>query len=459
MPLHDTVLQQAIRTQKVTQWSQHQLEWTIITFDNGKQDTNYFVTAQFIRTKNDFITQHLDTLLDSLPCAIFWKNTQLEYLGCNQFYAELIGLNHKQQIIGKQEKDLHWHTPENARAIEQCERDLLHSRQLRINIKESYTLQDNRHVSLYSSKIPLFDSKYSMTTGLLGIYVDTTQVEQDKNRIEQLSVELQTIIDNVPCAVFWKDTDSRFLGCNMHFAKFAALLPKDIIGKTDYELPWSKEESDNYRQDDQQVMESKQAKLDIEEPQTTPDGKRILLSTSKVPLIDGNDQVIGVLCVYTDITERKEAQDTATKLLLEQEKAKVFKLLSSSIAHELRTPLASIYHANGAMEKVFPALLDSYQKASLAQLPLTRIAPNRLALFANVVRRIESEIKTCNTFIDMTLAKLRYERIIINELIPISIVDAVQEAIDLYEGRPTFVQKDPFLWMIVLFLHINSSCS
>ena len=62
---------------------------------------------------------------------------------------------------------------------------------------------------------------------------------------------LRLVIDNIPEAAFWKDRNSVYLGCNQHFAKFAGLnSPLEIIGKTDYDLPWKPEETEWYRECD-----------------------------------------------------------------------------------------------------------------------------------------------------------------------------------------------------------------
>ena len=115
---------------------------------------------------------------------------------------------------------------------------------------------------------------------------------------------LQLVVENVPSRIFWKDSDLRYLGCNTRFAKDAGLSnPGELIGKTDFEMTW-KDQAELYCNDDKSVMESGTAKLDIEEPQTTPDGNMIWLSTSKVPLRDKDKQIIGVLGLYRDITER-----------------------------------------------------------------------------------------------------------------------------------------------------------
>ena len=155
---------------------------------------------------------------------------------------------------------------------------------------------------------------------------------------------LQNIINNVPHFIFWKDRESRFLGCNENFAKAANLSsPEFIIGKRDYDLPWSKEESDAYVADDQDVMESGQAKIDYEETQKQVDGTEKVSLVSKLPIRDSKNKVIGLLGIYTDITARKEAEK---ELQLAKERAeeaiKAKTEFTSMMTHELRTPLHTI---------------------------------------------------------------------------------------------------------------------
>lgn len=136
---------------------------------------------------------------------------------------------------------------------------------------------------------------------------------------------LRTVLDTVPIRVFWKDKQSRYLGCNTAFAKDAGLKnTQAVIGKTDYQMNWQ-QQAEQYQADDQQVMQSKQAKLNYEEPQYTADGQMIYLRTSKVPLLNSQNDVIGILGVYDDITLLKKYQD---KLMLT---AKVFDNTEESI--------------------------------------------------------------------------------------------------------------------------------
>jgi PAS domain S-box-containing protein len=120
---------------------------------------------------------------------------------------------------------------------------------------------------------------------------------------------LQLILDTMPQRVFWKDRNYSFIGCNRSFAHDAGLQdPKEIVGKNDFELPW-KDVAPLYRHDDQEVMETDTPKLDFEEPQISPDGKKLWLRTNKVPLHDELGNVIGVLGTYQDITKLKQAEE------------------------------------------------------------------------------------------------------------------------------------------------------
>ena len=118
---------------------------------------------------------------------------------------------------------------------------------------------------------------------------------------------LPLIMNNMPQAVFWKDRNLVFLGCNTVFANDAGVSsPNEIIGKTDFDMPW-KEHAELYRVDDRLVMESGEAKLNYEEPHTANDGSRTWVRVSKIPVqVDG--EIVAVLGMYEDITEHKNAE-------------------------------------------------------------------------------------------------------------------------------------------------------
>jgi PAS domain S-box-containing protein len=136
------------------------------------------------------------------------------------------------------------------------------------------------------------------------------ELQETTQRLEQSRNMLQLIIESIPARVFWKDKDSRFMGCNTLFARDAGLSqPEELIGKDDFAMGWA-EQAEAYRADDRQVMESRRPKMNIVEPQTTSTGAKIWLNTSKVPLQMPNGEVFGVLGVYEDITPRYQAEES-----------------------------------------------------------------------------------------------------------------------------------------------------
>ena len=150
----------------------------------------------------------------------------------------------------------------------------------------------------------------SFTDTHLVILYDVTNRKTAENALQQSVELLQSVIDNIPVRVFWKDRESRFLGCNNAFARDARFThAEQLLGKDDTVMGW-KDQAELYRADDVKVMTDNTPQLNFEEQQTTPDGNTIWLYTSKVPLHDSAGQVMGVLGIYDDMTERKHIEES-----------------------------------------------------------------------------------------------------------------------------------------------------
>ncbi len=156
--------------------------------------------------------------------------------------------------------------------------------------------------TVLASAAPLGDSFENVH---LVILHDITELKKSSQAATETNQLLQSIIETLPIRVFWKDLESRYLGCNALFARDAGEQNAvDLLGKYDNQLGW-KQQAELYRQDDLQVIASGAAKLNYEEPQTTPNGQTIWLRTSKLPLLNTEKQIIGVLGIYDDITQSK----------------------------------------------------------------------------------------------------------------------------------------------------------
>lgn len=138
---------------------------------------------------------------------------------------------------------------------------------------------------------------------------DITQRKQTEEALQESQLMLQLVMDNIPQSIFWKDRNSVYLGCNRNFAQAAGFSsPENIVGKTDFDLPWQKEETSWYRECDRRVMETDTAEYHIIETQLQANGKQVWVDTNKVPLRNCGGNVVGVLGTFEDITQRKQAE-------------------------------------------------------------------------------------------------------------------------------------------------------
>jgi PAS domain S-box-containing protein len=142
-----------------------------------------------------------------------------------------------------------------------------------------------------------------------------------EKRIIETSDTLQAIVDNIPRAIFWKDKELRFQGCNKIFSDIAgAASPKELTGKTDFDMAWSAQ-ADAYRKDDTEVMRSRISKLDIEEVNINSEGEESWVRTSKVPIITATGEVVAILGMFEDITALKRREADVAQKLKEREDA------------------------------------------------------------------------------------------------------------------------------------------
>jgi diguanylate cyclase (GGDEF)-like protein/PAS domain S-box-containing protein len=118
----------------------------------------------------------------------------------------------------------------------------------------------------------------------------------------------RAMIDQVPDYLFVKDRDSRFVVANKAVAADLGLEPEALIGKTDLDLHPPVLAS-KFFADEQSVIARERPLLDIAEFVIQPSGRQKWLSTSKVPLRNSAGQVIGIVGISRDVTDRKRAEE------------------------------------------------------------------------------------------------------------------------------------------------------
>ncbi|HWQ64881.1 MAG TPA: PAS domain S-box protein, partial [Methanospirillum sp.] len=168
----------------------------------------------------------------------------------------------------------------------------------------------------------------------VAIFEDITKRKQTEENLNKILREHQSILEKVPSMIWYKDIHNTFIRVNPAAARLFGKPIHEIEGKTFSEIfPGA---PDLYYSDDLEVITSKKPKLGIVE-RIYPFGEPIWVQTDKVPLFDDKDEVIGILVVSTDITERKKAKDAITLA------NKKLQLMSSITRHDVANQLQGLF--------------------------------------------------------------------------------------------------------------------
>jgi PAS domain S-box-containing protein len=199
-------------------------------------------------------------------------------------------------------------------------------------------------------KLPASDRRL-----LRASYIDISARKRAEKALQNSQQMLRTVLDTFPGQIFWKDRNSIFMGCNKPFAiSYGLGEPENVVGISEFDLNISREEAESFIKDDQKVMESGIGLKGMIEQFREPDGRISWFDKIKLPMMDEDGNIIGVVGVSHDITDRinAEAEIRSLNATLEQRVAertrelestnRELRELSYTIAHNLRQPLRAM---------------------------------------------------------------------------------------------------------------------
>ncbi|MEM7798200.1 MAG: PAS domain-containing protein [Chloroflexota bacterium] len=247
-------------------------------------------------------------IANQIPQRVFWKDLELRYVWANRRFADDCAVESPEQLVGKCDYDMPW-TREQADFYRADDTLVMQTGRPKINIIEPQTRSDGSQAWLHTNKVPLMN-EHGEVIGMIGTYEDITERAEAEIVLRRYQQMLESIFNHIPAAIFWKDKNSTYLGCNVHFAKDAGVeSPAEIVGKSDTDLPWTEEKTRNFQQDDHFVISSNKPMLNFVQERQQADGRSAWLQVNKVPLHDLDGTVMGVLGTYQNITEQIEARE------------------------------------------------------------------------------------------------------------------------------------------------------
>ncbi len=248
------------------------------------------------------------TLLENAGAAIFIADRATgEILDCNAKAESLTG-RPRNEIIGQHQTMLH--PPDQAEAHSE-----MFARHAIADVTTDYEAmvqrKDGRAIPVMINAAPVTVNGRDV---MIGFFIDITErklaEEQLKNArfiLERSLKFTEALLSAIPIPVFYKDRNGRYLGCNRAFSEMMGVTEHQLRGKAVEEL-WPGEYSDVYRRKDNELLESAMPQV-YEFKVRDKDGVDHPVIYSKDIFRDENGQVAGIVGTFTDITERKWAEE------------------------------------------------------------------------------------------------------------------------------------------------------
>ena len=276
----------------------------------------------------------------SLPDFIYIKDLESRFVIANRKAAGTVGKNCGEELTGLTDHD--FYPKKLADEFRKNEIDVMATGNPLLTSWKKGSMSRKEQIWVSTTKIPLKDENGNII-GIVGIGRNITIWKESQEELEkktsalheanslleerqeeilqqqeelrtqaELVMEekkhLRTLIDNMPDRIYIKDRKSRFIIGNIHVAKvMGAKNPEELIGKTDFDF-YEKSLAEEYYRDEQKIMSERKPIVNKEERGLYPDGKSVVVSTTKVPVYDDKKNVIGIVGIGRDITLQKTAE-------------------------------------------------------------------------------------------------------------------------------------------------------
>ncbi len=253
----------------------------------------------------------LQMVMENIPQYIIWKDTDLSYLGCNDNYANLIEIEHPENIIDKTDEELLWdkmqigYNRKQEKRVIELNKPVFHS-------VETWSLKNGEIIWIDINRIPLPNSD-GKVAGLLITFEDITERRKAEEDLKKQHARLERIMETNPAGILSVDKRGHITYANSQAEKVLRYPKTELfhlnIKTSNFEFRYL---NGNLIPKDQlpfQVIKNtKKALFDYRATIILPNKKNILISINGTPLIGDDGEIENIIFTVEDITERELAE-------------------------------------------------------------------------------------------------------------------------------------------------------
>ena len=382
---------------------------------------NFDITE--LKVANEALRESEDkyrTLIQKIQVAVVVHGADTQIVTCNSMAQELLGLT-QDQLLGKTAVDPAWHFFREDGTVAPLEeypvsRVLASRKAIRNLILGVHRPHNENDVWVLVNADPVFD-KADELSKIIITFIDITERKQVELLLHASEEEFRTLAENSPDVIVRYDREGRRIYVNPEFERVNHLTSQQVVGKTPAELSTElKPKADVFTEKLMAALATGTvAKVDLS---WIKDGKPICWFVRVIPEFDSGGKVVSALTIWSDISERKQAEEEIRKLNQELEQRvtdrtaqlesanKELEAFSYSVSHDLRTPLRAIDGYSHILLEDYADTLDTEGKRLLG---VVRANTSRMAQLIDDILKFSRTGRVEITFAEIDMEGMARE--------------------------------------------------
>jgi PAS domain S-box-containing protein len=306
----------------------------------------------------------LEAMLDNSLDLIYFKDLNSRFVRYSRSLSLHFGLFDRTVLIGKTDADCYPAEEARSRLVE--EQRVVRTGEPVVGKLEQVVRSDGQPRWLLTTKMPWRDAQGNII-GTFGVSKDVTAFRETESKLAETSSLLETLLENSPDSIYFKDRESRFVYFSKAFTKlFNVPDTKSLKGKTDFDF-FTREHAQPAYDDEQNIIRTGQALIGKVEKETHPDGRITWCITTKMPWRDKDGNIIGTFGTSKDITAIKDSEaklEQVHKELLAASRMAGMAEVATSVLHNVGNVLNSVnVSASLLRDKLEKSRISSLVKA------------------------------------------------------------------------------------------------